>query len=209
MPFNVFCLTCDGHIAQGVRFNAEKKKVGNYYSTPIFAFRMKHTVCQGWIEVRTDPQNTAYVVTEGAKKKAADDEPQMGIIKIHDPSEATVEDPFARKEKEVGDKTEIKRGAARVEELRELSDRQWADPYEHSRKMRKVFRVRISRACCFRLAWALTMGRRPREKNSKKKPLLRRQSKIGRDCLSSCWTKSQKTPSAQSWWNLGPMTMTG
>ncbi|TGZ78224.1 DUF572-domain-containing protein [Ascodesmis nigricans] len=141
MPFNIFCLTCEGHIAQGVRFNAEKKKVGHYYSTPIFAFRMKHTVCQGWIEVQTDPQNTAYVVTEGGKKKAADVEPQLGVIKIHDPSERTPEDPFARREKEVESKTEIKRGAARIDELRKLSDRNWADPYEHSRKMRRVFRA--------------------------------------------------------------------
>ncbi|KAA8909316.1 CWC16 protein [Sphaerosporella brunnea] len=141
MPFNIFCMTCDGHIAQGVRFNAEKKKVGNYFSTPIFSFRMRHTVCSGWIEIRTDPQNTSYVVIEGAKKKAADDELAPGVIKIHDPAEATLEDPFARAEKSVVDKTVVKQGAARIAELKDLSDRQWADPYEHSRKMRKVFRV--------------------------------------------------------------------
>lgn len=141
MPFNIWCSTCEGHIAQGVRFNAEKKKIGNYFSTPIFAFRMRHTVCSGWVEIRTDPQNTEYVVTEGAKKKAADDEPTLGIIKIHDPADAAIEDPFAKAEKNVKDKTEIKQGAARIAELRELNDRQWADPWEHSRKMRKVFRV--------------------------------------------------------------------
>jgi coiled-coil domain-containing protein 130 len=143
MPFNVFCLTCDGHIAQGVRFNAEKKKVGNYFSTPIYSFRMRHTVCSGWIEIRTDPKNTVYVVTAGAKKKAADEDTTPQIIKIRDPDEPA-EDPFARKEKEVTDKTEAKQGAARIAELRELSDRQWADPYSHSRKMRRVFRVRAS-----------------------------------------------------------------
>ncbi|KAF8535980.1 CWC16 protein, partial [Trichophaea hybrida] len=141
MPFNIFCQTCSGHIAQGVRFNAEKKKVGNYFSTPIFSFRMRHTVCSGWIEIRTDPKNTAYVVTEGAKKKTADDEPVPGIVRVRDPDEVLVEDPFARTEKNVKDKTEAKQGAARIAELRELSDRQWADPYEHSRKMRKVFRA--------------------------------------------------------------------
>lgn len=73
MPFNVFCLHCDGHIAQGVRFNAEKKKVGNYYSSPIFAFRMKHTTCGKWIEIQTDPKNTTYLCTEGAKKQAVAD----------------------------------------------------------------------------------------------------------------------------------------
>ena len=35
MPFNVRCGACEHMIAKGVRFNAEKRKVGNYYSTPI------------------------------------------------------------------------------------------------------------------------------------------------------------------------------
>jgi coiled-coil domain-containing protein 130 len=103
---------------------------------------MRHTVCSGWLEIRTDPKNTAYVVQEGAKKKSADDQPPLGIIKIHDPADAAAaEDPFAKAEKSVKDKTETKVGAARIRELRELSDRQWLDPYEHSCKMRKVFRV--------------------------------------------------------------------
>jgi coiled-coil domain-containing protein 130 len=161
MPFNIFCTTCDGHIAQGVRFNADKKKVGNYFSTPIFSFRMRHTVCAGWIEIRTDPQNTTYVVTEGAKKKTSDDEPALGIIKIHNPAVATLEDPFARAEKNVTDKTAVKQGAARVAELKGLSDRQWADPYEHSRKMRRFFRVGIySRASSSAL---LTRGKAERK----------------------------------------------
>ena len=49
----------------GVRYNAEKKKIGNYYSTPIFAFRCKCHLCDGWFTTQTDPKNTRYVVTEG------------------------------------------------------------------------------------------------------------------------------------------------
>ncbi|KAA8910055.1 CWC16 protein [Sphaerosporella brunnea] len=128
MPFNIFCMTCDGHIEQAIRFNTEKQKVGNQLSTPIFSFCMRHT-------------NTSYVVTEGAKKKAADDKLAPGVIKIHDPAKATLEDPFARAEMNVEDKTVVKQGAARIAELKELSDRQWADPYEHLRKMRRVFRA--------------------------------------------------------------------
>jgi hypothetical protein len=30
--------------------------VGNYYSTPIYAFRCKCHLCSGWFEFRTDPQ---------------------------------------------------------------------------------------------------------------------------------------------------------
>jgi hypothetical protein len=30
MPFNIWCGGCNSMIAKGVRFNAEKKQVGNY-----------------------------------------------------------------------------------------------------------------------------------------------------------------------------------
>src|SRR5690606_38480123 len=81
MPFNIWCTHCDTHIGQGVRFNAEKKKVGNYYSTPIYSFRMRHTACGKIIEIRTDPQNTDYVVTEGGKRQAVG-EKEVGEITI-------------------------------------------------------------------------------------------------------------------------------
>jgi hypothetical protein len=40
----------------GVRYNAEKKKVGNYYTTPIYRFRMKCHLCDNYIEIETDPK---------------------------------------------------------------------------------------------------------------------------------------------------------
>ena len=66
MALKSFCSgTCNNHIGMGVRYNAEKKKIGNYYSTPIFAFRCKCHLCDGWFTIQTDPKNTRYVVTEG------------------------------------------------------------------------------------------------------------------------------------------------
>lgn len=35
MPYNIWCGGCNSMIAKGVRFNAEKKQVGNYYSTKV------------------------------------------------------------------------------------------------------------------------------------------------------------------------------
>ncbi|KJZ74642.1 hypothetical protein HIM_05992 [Hirsutella minnesotensis 3608] len=71
MPFAVWCGTCPQPtlIGQGVRFNAEKRRVGSYHSTPVWAFCMRHADCGGAIEVRTDPQNTAYVVVAGGKRR--------------------------------------------------------------------------------------------------------------------------------------------
>ena len=79
MPFDVRCSGCGCRIGKGVRFDAEKKAVGKYLSTKIWSFRM---LCKAeqegnaqcdqkrnphWIEVRTDPKNAEYVVTEGAQ----------------------------------------------------------------------------------------------------------------------------------------------
>lgn len=36
MPYNIWCGGCNSMIAKGVRFNAEKKQVGNYYSTKVW-----------------------------------------------------------------------------------------------------------------------------------------------------------------------------
>ena len=68
VPFNVWCLKCGEHIAQGERFNAEKKQVGNYYSTKIWSFGMRHH-CGCGIVIQTDPKNCEYVCVEGVRRK--------------------------------------------------------------------------------------------------------------------------------------------
>lgn len=45
MPHNVWCLGCGEHVSKGIRFNAEKKRVGKYHSTPIYEFRMSCRFC--------------------------------------------------------------------------------------------------------------------------------------------------------------------
>jgi hypothetical protein len=56
LPYNIWCGGCNSMIGMGVRYNSEKKKVGMYYSTPIFSFRCKCHICSNWFEIRTDPQ---------------------------------------------------------------------------------------------------------------------------------------------------------
>ncbi|RAH73331.1 Saf4/Yju2 family protein [Aspergillus aculeatinus CBS 121060] len=154
MPFAVWCTTCRPHetlIGQGVRFNAEKKPVGRYYSTPVYSFRMKHAACGGWIEIRTDPRNTEYVVVEGGRRRdfgaadAGQGQGEGGEILVgglgtgHGQRNNEV-DPFARLEGKVEDK---RRGDAETERILELQARQardWEDPYENSRRLRRGFR---------------------------------------------------------------------
>ena len=145
MPYPIWCTTCPKPtvIGQGVRFNAEKKKVGNYYSTPIFSFRMKHTACGGWIEICTDPKNTAYVVTEGAKKRdTGDDKVHEGeiVLRTDEERERLQNDAFAALEVKVGDKRQAATDKGRIEELLEAGDKDWDDPYTASRRLRKTFR---------------------------------------------------------------------
>lgn len=143
-------MTCKPHetiIGQGVRFNAEKKKVGNYYSTPVYSFRMRHTQCGGWIEIRTDPRNTAYVVVEGARKReTADDQVPgaiggLGEIAVRLGGDNKEEDPLARLEGKVVDKKQAETATSRILDLQRRQDRDWDDPYEKSRRLRRTFRV--------------------------------------------------------------------
>ena len=147
LPFAVWCTKCKPEqiIGQGVRFNAEKKKVGNYLSTPIWSFRFKHTACGGWIEVRTDPKNTAYVVTEGGKRRdTGEDRLAEGEIVIgateQEKERLEQEGAFGVLEKKVEDKRVAAGEKTRLEDLLKRSERDWDDPYEKSRKMRAIFR---------------------------------------------------------------------
>ncbi|KIY69071.1 DUF572-domain-containing protein [Cylindrobasidium torrendii FP15055 ss-10] len=143
LPFNIWCDTCNNHIGMGVRYNAEKKKVGMYYTTAIFSFRCKCHLCDGWFEIQTDPKNTRYVVISGARQKDEDWNPEEnGGYAVHDTdaSSSTV-DPLAALEKTTSAQTHLtKVQMPRLDELQTVSERFNADPYALSSKVRKQFR---------------------------------------------------------------------
>ncbi|KAL8642387.1 MAG: hypothetical protein Q9226_008519 [Calogaya cf. arnoldii] len=146
MPYAIWCSTCSKPtiIGQGVRFNAEKKKIGNYHSTPIFSFRMKHVVCGGWIEIRTDPKNTAYVVVEGAKKRDVGEEVVKEgdyVIQSAEEKEKMMNDAFAALEGRVEEKKRVFSDKSRIEELYRGKERDWEDPFLANKRLRKTFRV--------------------------------------------------------------------
>ncbi|KII84440.1 hypothetical protein PLICRDRAFT_701980 [Plicaturopsis crispa FD-325 SS-3] len=143
LPFNIWCGTCNNHIGMGVRYNAEKKKIGSYYSTPIFSFRCKCHLCDGWFEIQTDPKNTRYVVTTGARQKDEDWNPEEnGGFAIHDTEgKAGPSDPLAVLEKSTDAQNHLtKVQAPRLESLQAVSEQYNADPYTLSTKVRKRFR---------------------------------------------------------------------
>ena len=150
-PFAIWCTTCQPEqiIAQGVRFNAEKKKVGNYYSTSIWGFRFKHSVCGGWIEIRTDPKNAEYVVTAGARRRDCGGEKLLdGEVRIgtggwteEEKDRLEKDGAFAGLEKKVEDKRAGQAQKKRLDELANISERDWGDPYARSQALRREFRV--------------------------------------------------------------------
>lgn len=154
MPFAVWCTKCEPHaiVGQGVRFNAVKNKVGNYYSTPIWSFRMRHPACGGTIELQTDPKNTAYVVTEGGKARDYGDdvdrvrEGENGVpILTPEERERRREDAFAALEGKVEQKATVKDDTKRIEQLHEYRERNWDDTWSANKRLRDSFRVERKR----------------------------------------------------------------
>jgi coiled-coil domain-containing protein 130 len=148
MPFAVWCTTCEPEqiIGQGVRFNAHKTKVGSYFTSPIWAFEMKHTVCGGIIEIRTDPKNSEYVVTKGGRKRdygPEEDGPReslLGTVVSAEEKERRAADPFASLEGRVEEGVTVKSENEWVERLKEDVDRNWDDVWTANRRLRKTFR---------------------------------------------------------------------
>lgn len=147
LPFAVWCNHCNppAIIGQGVRFNAEKKKIGNYYSTPIWSFRMKHSACGGWWEIQTDPKNSEYNVVEGARRRdygpgetGAEAEGDLKFL-TEEERQKRREDAFANLEGKLEDKGTEKKNKERVEELYDKSE-VWRDPYDVNARLRKDFR---------------------------------------------------------------------
>ncbi|KAI1747712.1 CWC16 protein [Xylaria castorea] len=181
IPFGVWCGTCPKPtiIGQGVRFNAEKKKVGTYHSTPIWSFRMRHTDCGGAIEIRTDPANAEYVVTEGGTRRDTGDDKDdslvtsrdliggLGEIQTAKEKDALRNDAFARLEKTIEDRGVLIERTHRIAELEDVSYRAWEDPYAQNRRLRAAFRT----------------GRKTREKEAASTEELQERMSLGIDLV--------------------------
>lgn len=135
MPFNIWCLSCSKHIAQGVRFNAKKRKSGMYFSSPIYSFSMNCHLCSGQIEIVTNPRDTRYDIISGARQQVL---PEPDLISHGENREI---DPFARLEGEATRKKEEGTSSSTITALIKSNDAQWSDGYTTSQKLRTKFRA--------------------------------------------------------------------
>lgn len=149
MPFNVRCGACGHTIAKGVRFNAEKKKIGNYHSTPIWSFTMYSACCHQEIEVQTDPANTEYNVVKGAERcvggqgyeaESPDDLMQMLEYQNDEERAALLANPLAVLERSVNDEKRAKARARTTLELNDLSKARWKQDYNVNKSLRRSMR---------------------------------------------------------------------
>ncbi|PWI68928.1 hypothetical protein PCL_01313 [Purpureocillium lilacinum] len=174
MPFAVWCASCPKPtlIGQGVRFNAQKRRSGAYHSTPIWSFRFRHADCGGAIEIRTDPQNTAYVVVEGGTRRdTGEDKPRDGDLVLPSADERDQQEArrtaFSKLERTIEDREQLRQAGERIAGLLEDSARRWDDPYAQNQRLRRAFRA----------------GRKQREKVAADDDALRERMSLGIDLL--------------------------
>eukprot|EP00897_Mesotaenium_endlicherianum_P003309 jgi/Mesen1/3005/ME000177S02276 len=141
MPFNVWCLGCQAMIGKGVRFNAEKKAVGNYFSTKIWSFKMKSACCQHEIEIQTDPKNCAYIVKEETYDAA---EAETVLLPDQDDRQKLA-DPFYKLEHAGEDAARARQVAPRLTRLKDSTDARHADNYDRNRILRAQLRAQKRR----------------------------------------------------------------
>ncbi|XP_032743785.1 coiled-coil domain-containing protein 130 isoform X3 [Rattus rattus] len=126
----------------GVRYNAEKKKVGNYYTTPIYRFRMKCHLCVNYIEMQTDPANCDYVIVSGASRKEErwdmEDNEQV-LTTEHEKKEKLETDAMFRLEHGEADRSTLKKALPTLSHIQEAQNA-WKDDFALNSMLRRHFR---------------------------------------------------------------------
>ncbi|KYN13596.1 PREDICTED: coiled-coil domain-containing protein 130 homolog [Trachymyrmex cornetzi] len=145
MPYNIWCNGCGNHIGMGVRYNAEKKKVGMYYSTPLYQFRMKCHLCDNHFEIKTDPANLDYIIVSGARRQENRWDPKQNEQVVPETKEVSCrlyDDAMYKLEHGIEDKKVAKSRNSVLESAIALNENIWKDDYSSNCAMRALFRDR-------------------------------------------------------------------
>nr|CAG4650479.1 EOG090X0DK6 [Sida crystallina] len=143
MPYNIWCEGCKNHIGMGVRYNAEKTKVGMYYSTPVYQFKMKCVYCPNYIEMKTDPGNLDYVIVSGARRQERRWDPLENEQVVPDEKSTTrklATDAMFKLEHGEQDASKLKKAVPILDRLQDHRER-WKDDYVSNRILRDHMRT--------------------------------------------------------------------
>ncbi|XP_065202123.1 coiled-coil domain-containing protein 130 homolog [Planococcus citri] len=144
MPYNIWCEGCNNHIGMGVRYNAEKKKVGMYYSTPVYQFRMKCHLCDNHFEIKTDPGNLDYVVVNGARRQENRWDPTQNeqvVPETRETSRKLFDDAMFKLEHKNNDANTSKKSAASLNKLLDRQESVWKDDFAANSILRAKLRA--------------------------------------------------------------------
>jgi coiled-coil domain-containing protein 130 len=143
MPFNCWCEGCKNHIGMGVRYNAEKQRVGNYYSTPIYEFKMKCHLCDNYFLIRTDPANLDYLIMSGARRQENRWDPiqnEQIVPETKETQRRLFDDAMFKLEHGVKDQKAASDAKPVISKLFQRNDDVWRDNFEANSKLRAQFR---------------------------------------------------------------------
>lgn len=127
----------------GVRYNAEKKKVGMYYSTPVYQFRMKCHLCDNHFEIKTDPGNLDYEIISGARRQENRWDPTQNeqiVPETKETQKRLFDDPMFKLEHGAKDSKAADDAKPAISRLFQRNQDVWKDCYEANSKLRATFR---------------------------------------------------------------------
>lgn len=145
MPYNIWCDGCNNHIGMGVRYNAEKTKIGMYYTTPIYQFKMKCHLCDNHFEIKTDPGNLDYVIVSGARRQENRWDPlqnEQVVPETKETQKRLFDDPMFKLEHGASDLKAGEDAKPVLAKLYQRNENTWNDCYESNKILRDSFRKR-------------------------------------------------------------------
>nr|CAI5828400.1 unnamed protein product [Callosobruchus analis] len=143
MPYNIWCEGCQNHIGMGVRYNAEKTKVGMYYTTPVYQFKMKCHLCDNHFVIKTDPANLDYIILSGARRQDNRWDPlqnEQVVPETKETQKRLFDDSMYKLEHGNSDKASAESAKPRLANLFNRNEDVWADCYTANQKLRAQFR---------------------------------------------------------------------
>lgn len=143
LPYNIWCEGCKNHVGMGVRYNAEKKKVGQYYSTPVYEFKMKCHLCNNYITIKTDPANLDYEIVSGARRQENRWDPTQNeqiVPETKETQRRLFDDAMFKLEHGSKDQKAAQDAKPNLCRLYQRNDGVWKDCFEANSRLRAEFR---------------------------------------------------------------------